>query len=52
MNGFLISVLQRMNRSNKKYKNIFETIKKKAKKTYYSVKLLNFTKDSKKHGML
>ena len=36
----------------KNYKNLFETIKKKAKKIYYSNKLLKCTGDVKKHGML
>ena len=36
----------------KNYKNLFETIKKKAKKIYCSNKLLKCTGDVKKHGML
>ena len=34
------------------YKNLFEIIKKKAKKIYYSNKLLKCTGDIKKHGKL
>ena len=36
----------------KNYKNLFETIKKKIKKIYYSNKLLKCTGDIKKHGKL
>ena len=47
MNGFLKNVLDRRNRNTKTVKNILETIKKKAKKTYYSNKLLTCTEDIK-----
>ena len=32
--------------------NLFETVKKKAKTIYYSNKLLTYTGDLKKHGIL
>ena len=32
--------------------NLFETVKKKAKKIHYSNKLLTYTGDLKKHGIL
>ena len=47
MNGFLKNVLDRRNRNTKTVKNILETIKKKAKKTYYPNKLLTCTNDIK-----
>ena len=51
MNGFLKSVLHRINKKYRNYKDLFETIKKKAKRMYYSI-LLNVLKIFKKHGML
>ena len=36
----------------KNFKNLFEIIKKKEMKIYYSNKLLKCTEDIKKHGML
>ena len=50
MNRFLKSILPKNEQNNKNYKNLFETIKKKTKKTYYSNKLLKCTGDIKKTG--
>ena len=36
----------------KAYKNIFEIIKRKSKKKFYSAKLIRFQGDTKKHGAL
>ena len=35
----------------KTYKNLFETIKRRSKKKFYSEKLQKFKGDAKKHGM-
>ena len=34
----------------KTYKNLFEMIKQKSKKSFYSAKLIKFQGDTKKHG--
>ena len=36
----------------KSYKNLFESLKKKAKKKYYSEKISRYKNDAKKHGVL
>ena len=36
----------------KAYKNLFEMIKRKSKKNFYSAKLIKFQGDAKKHGAL
>ena len=48
MNDFLKYILHRINRNTKIFKNLFETIKKKAKKIYYSNKLVKYTGNIKK----
>ena len=42
MNGFLKNLLNRMNKNTRTIKNILETIKKKAKKIYYSNKNMEY----------
>ena len=48
MNDFLKYILHRINRNTKIFKNLLETIKKKAKKIYYSNKLVKYTGNIKK----
>ena len=36
----------------KVYKNMFESIKHKSKKNYYSQKIIEYKDNAKKHGML
>ena len=36
----------------KSYENLFESLKKKAKKKYYSEKISRYKNDAKKHGVL
>ena len=36
----------------KSYKNLFESLKKKAKKKYYSEKISKYKHDAKKHGVV
>ena len=48
MNDFLKYILHRINRNTKIFKNLLETIKKKAKKIYYSKKLVKYTGNIKK----
>ena len=36
----------------KVYKNMFETVKHKSKKSFYSQKIIKYKDNAKKHGML